>query len=1023
VRLHRLTVSAFGPFAGTVDVDLDAVAEGGLFLIRGATGAGKTSLLDAICFALYADVPGARTRRGLHSDHATRGSVPRVELELTAAGRRLRVVRSPEFSRPKARGTGEVTVPAKAELWEHRDGRWSSLSTRHDEIAEVVADVLGMGLAQFSKVVLLPQGDFATFLRATPEERRGLLERLFDIAGYVGIEDWFAEQRKMTAAAVDHERSQLAAALTVLREHLLDAPEEVTRDLPDWSTTDPADLSGALARVEAALEGWVGSCMAALDEARLTDARADAAHAAARQLADVQHRAAAAGAELAALDARADEQASALATLEAARRASALAGDLKALDRATAGVDQARTAVDHTTHRVAGLGLADRDETSVRLAAEQVERGSLRLADAARLHDELLRTEAEQADTAARVELRRAREQALATEHEGAAQELAAAQAVVQDAQSAALALPSAATAAGALKSTLAVRTDLDAARADRFLIEADLVTCRDREQALRDTYLDLREARLEGMAAELATHLDDGSACPVCGSPEHPEPATSVRRVAAADVAAAETRWRSAQAVSTELLVRVAGLDATIEQLALQVSGDDRDAEALRAAVAAAEREVAGLRVRADALAAAQARASALEARATALAEQRAAERDALVSDTRSAADLERRVSSALALVVDALHDHEALCPCTVDAAPEGDAAPMGLILTGAQSRHDRARRDLDDHVSATARLAERVAEHEVVSAATRSALADHGFADVDEARAAARTRQVMDDLARATRAYQRARDLAEATLADPVVARSLEQPPPDLPAAVRARATAAEALSVATSADTLARAMLEGVRRSRAAISAHCAALDEASSRHAVVKDLADTLGGLGPNNALRMRLSAFVLAARLEKVADLANERLRSMGGGRYLLRHTDGLAARGARSGLGLEVLDQWTGQTRATTSLSGGESFMASLALALGLADAVREESGGFDLQTLFVDEGFGTLDDQSLEEVMEVLDGLREGGRAVGVVSHVPELRSRIASQVVVAKTEHGSTVAVQTADGVVPAA
>jgi exonuclease SbcC len=137
---------------------------------------------------------------------------------------------------------------------------------------------------------------------------------------------------------------------------------------------------------------------------------------------------------------------------------------------------------------------------------------------------------------------------------------------------------------------------------------------------------------------------------------------------------------------------------------------------------------------------------------------------------------------------------------------------------------------------------------------------------------------------------------------------------------------------------------------------------------------------------------------------------------MGEGRYQLRHTDGLAARGARSGLGLEVLDLWTGQSRDTSSLSGGESFMASLALALGLADAVREESGGFELQTLFVDEGFGTLDDESLEQVMDVLDGLREGGRAVGVVSHVAELRSRIPSQVVVTKSERGSTVQLRTA-------
>ena len=217
--------------------------------------------------------------------------------------------------------------------------------------------------------------------------------------------------------------------------------------------------------------------------------------------------------------------------------------------------------------------------------------------------------------------------------------------------------------------------------------------------------------------------------------------------------------------------------------------------------------------------------------------------------------------------------------------------------------------------------------------------------------------------------------------------------------------------------------RRKIGGLDRVRGSITARCGAITEAEAHHQVIRELADAVTGTSASNELRMRLSAFVLAARLEKVATLANERLVGMGDGRYQLRHTDGLAARGARSGLGLEVLDLWTGQARATTSLSGGESFMASLALALGLADAVREESGGFDLQTLFVDEGFGTLDDASLEQVMAVLDDLREGGRAVGVVSHVAELRTRIPSQVVVRKTERGSSVHLTSTNESAPAA
>ena len=162
-----------------------------------------------------------------------------------------------------------------------------------------------------------------------------------------------------------------------------------------------------------------------------------------------------------------------------------------------------------------------------------------------------------------------------------------------------------------------------------------------------------------------------------------------------------------------------------------------------------------------------------------------------------------------------------------------------------------------------------------------------------------------------------------------------ALEAPAPDLAALAAARDAAHAAYTAAVAADTLVRRTLAGLDRVRGSLTLAAPRSREAESRHQVLRELADTVAGTSSNNALRMRLSAFVLAARLEKVATLANERLSGMGEGRYQLRHTDGLAARGARSGLGLEVLDLWTGQTRDTSSLSGGESFMASLALALG----------------------------------------------------------------------------------------
>ena len=158
--------------------------------------------------------------------------------------------------------------------------------------------------------------------------------------------------------------------------------------------------------------------------------------------------------------------------------------------------------------------------------------------------------------------------------------------------------------------------------------------------------------------------------------------------------------------------------------------------------------------------------------------------------------------------------------------------------------------------------------------------------------------------------------------------------------------------------------------------------------------------------------MTLSSFVLAARLEEVAKAASERLLTMTAGRYSLVHTDARRG-GGKAGLGLLACDAWTGVDRDTSTLSGGETFLASLALALGLADVVTAEAAGTPMEALFVDEGFGTLDEDTLDEVMNVLDGLREGGRIVGVVSHVAELRQRIPAQVHVRKGRRGSQVSV----------
>ena len=203
MRPHRLRVTAFGAFGGTVQVCFDDLAFSGLFLLHGETGAGKTTLLDAIGFALYGRVPGERGKaRRLRSDHAAPGTPTEVQLEATLGGRRMRITRKPEQERAKLRGAGTTTEQAKVLLEEFTGGSWRAVSTRMGEADAEIADLMGMSADQFFQVVLLPQGEFARFLHADAGDRAKLLQRLFGTDRFHAVEEWLARRRKATADEV-----------------------------------------------------------------------------------------------------------------------------------------------------------------------------------------------------------------------------------------------------------------------------------------------------------------------------------------------------------------------------------------------------------------------------------------------------------------------------------------------------------------------------------------------------------------------------------------------------------------------------------------------------------------------------------------------------------------------------------------------------------------------------------------------------------------------------------------------------
>ncbi len=1011
MRPHRLRVTAFGAFGGTVEVSFDDLARSGLFLLHGETGAGKTTLLDAIGFALYGRVPGERGKaRRLRSDHAAPGTSTEVQLEATLGGRRMRITRKPEQERAKLRGAGTTTEQAKVLLEELTGGSWRAVSTRMGEADAEIADLMGMSADQFFQVVLLPQGEFARFLQADAGDRAKLLQRLFGTDRFRLVEDWLAERRRTTARAVEEAESGLRAlAARIAQAAGTEVPDGELASVR-WAT----QLAEAAAAEAAASANQVVGYRRDLDQAlalqretaRLADRqrRRRAALHTRDQLARAADGVQAQREELAAA-ARAAEVAPALA--EAERTAAALA-------QARVAEEQARGAAAAAAAVTSGPAAGPRESTVPDASADASaaalrEAGQQHLARFGRLEalqsvsrqmdDEeqaaavartVATTLAAQIDAASseatarrqqRPELSRERDQAAE-----ASQRLPSVQAEADRHRRAA-------GDADALVKALADKSRQERAYVDAKLEAAELVAETTR----------LREARIDGMRAELAATLVHGAPCPVCGSLDHPElcelrgERVTREQEEAADAEAAVAVERT-EVIGAKLGAadeRVGHLSARLEQAGFIAPMDRaeaarlvvtaRDLAAQARTLAGAAEQLADVQTRLDALDAAIADA---EKRLVELTEQREAE-------LRQAADAQQRSAGHRDSLQAQLDGHPDLETALAAARAAADA------LMAAADAADATARATGD-ASRAAGLAARAA-------------ADAGFDGLDTVRQALRDTAWRSAADQAIRQHEAAARAAAGLLADPDLDVTLD-PPADVTGVQATVEAASKVHDDAVAAYDRATHKAEQLGHLAPQLTARLTELEPLAATAAEARRLADLAAG-GGANTLRMTLSSFVLAARLEEVAAAASERLLTMTSGRYSLVHTD--ARRGAgRSGLGLLACDGWTGVDRDTSTLSGGETFLASLALALGLADVVTAEAGGTRIEALFVDEGFGSLDEDTLEEVMTVLDGLREGGRLVGIVSHVAELRQRIPAQVRVRKGQAGSHLTVRSQVG-----
>ena len=1007
MRLHHLSVSSFGPFADTQHVDFDELNDAGLFLLTGATGAGKSSLLDAVCFALYGVVPGVRGTKTLKSQHAPADVAPEVVLDVTLQGRRFVVRRSPEWTRPKKRGDGLMTEKASASILETTDGTERLLSARAAEVGVLVRSLMGMSATQFQQVALLPQGEFQTFLRATSQERHDVLEQLFRTDRFSRIEDWVLDRsRELSQRSRIDETTVRRLVDTIADRAQVQTPDALLGDSLARAAADDRVLpwvAGLLAdseqAVSVAAEDHEGA-MAALttsrtryDEARARDEQ--------RRRREQAHR------TLAALADGAPAAAEAAEALDAHERAARCATALELLRDARAGRDQAAADLQATL-------LTAPSEPD---AAEVLQEATLAaMLDSARRRATLLRLllPRETAAAAARESQRSDEQRLLAAEQRLQAAEQRAAQ-LPAETDSVRLALAEATAVAargeGLAEAVTNARRVRDAA--GELVVVREQVRqaqearrqARDLVQDARDVVQDLTARRLAGMAAELAGALEHGAPCPVCGGTEHPEPThASPEAVTAADQEAADRLLadRTAELETTETALR--GLETRREVLA--ATAGDLTADAAAAAVAGLEADLRASR-------AADAKLTPLQQRLDVL----LGEHDALTERRTSAATEAATLRQAVAAhALAAQNAEEEIAAALGDEA----ATTISEALVSATATTERLVAALDGVRALD------TAERRLSDAAQRAdeSAARHGFATVHDVATAVLADHERDGLITLLRerAEAEARALAalEETDVHSVDATDLEVgDPADELERRRHQLVDAEAhatgcaRSLAIHEERLA-ALRSQVDRLGQALETWTPVRNEALR----AESMARLVRGMGHDNQLQMRLSAYVLATRLDQVVDAANERLGQMRDQRYLLQRTGRAHRRTGQAGLGLEVVDQWTGDVRAPTTLSGGETFVVSLALALGLADVVTHEAAGAEVETLFVDEGFGTLDADTLDDVMDRLDGLRAGGRTVGVVSHVTELRTRIPTQVQVEKGRAGSSVTVHTLVG-----
>ncbi len=916
MRPLKLTMSAFGPYAEKTVLNISDLGDRGLYLITGDTGAGKTTIFDAITFALYGEASGEnRDASMLRSKYAKDSTATEVELEFSYAGKTYTVKRSPAYERPKLRGDGTVTQPAEAEL-HYPDGR---VVTKLNDVNSAVLEIMGVDRKQFMQIAMIAQGAFLQLLNAPTKTRSEIFRHIFKTERYQDLQEALKREARDLEGKCDDVRKSLDQyinGIEVDENDVLSIEVKKAKDgeLPIGETTDLLQKlidqedgkEGELTRQKAELEKLLEAVNGNLVKIEAQEKTRESIEANKAEKAKEEQT-------NASLKAAWEEQKEKEPEIEAALRQKAgIEAELPRYEK----LAELLTSIAQNE-----ASLAEKEQTygekNAQYNADSVALETLK---------EELRTLADAGEKAARLIAQWEKTEAKQT--------------ALNDLED--------------LLGTYGLEMQ-ELAKLQQEYREADAAS-----QAATQTYEAKNKAYLDEQAGIIAETLEEGKPCPVCGSLDHPNPAQKAETAPTeAELKKAKTAAETAQKAAQKKSEACGSQKAKSEGTRSNI-----EANAGKIWEGIAFEEIPPVLERGKA-------ETAEELTALEKAIKTESERSARKKELEQLIPEKEQALAALKQAIDALNTEKASLRATLEAEKR-------------QLEADKKTLRFDNKEAAEAEMARITAMVDAMKTAIDGAKAAYD-ASV----------QKIGNLNAAIKELEG--QLSAEALPDPEAekAKKVEL--------TRKKSGAEEEMQTVHTRLQANKTTLENLK-------AQSGNLDELEKRFVWVKGLSATANGAIPGKE-KIMLETYIQMTYFDRIIARANTRLLVMSGNQYeLKRHKP--QGRQAQSGLDLDVVDHYNGTERSVKSLSGGESFMASLSLALGLSDEIQSSAGGVRLDTMFVDEGFGSLDEESLDQAMNALASLAEGNRLVGIISHVSNLKERIDKQIVVKKTPSGGSVA-----------